>query len=527
MSRIPLGLAALLCGAWISVASAQTTGNPIPTSAPIASWTIELADVVTIPDSAGLPPRLEDLVWNETTGLAYVIDQRGTIHSFPLPSASPVASVFLDLDAAVGDLFIANEAGVRAMAFHPDFGDPTAPGFRKLYVTFSRTAQALPVGGPVDFASPSGVDHRTVLAEWTLLPSGEVDPASYRELMRIAQPFVNHDGGDLGFDPRRSPGDADYGLLYLALGDGGSFGDPFGLAQDIDTTPTAYPHGKILRIDPLQAGTAPYSVPASNPFFGQPDRIEEIWAYGFRNPHKFFWDRVSGRLLVSDIGQGVVEEIDLVRRGQNHGWDGREGAYTYVNGSSVSPLPPEHPNDDFAYPVAQYDHVQNGLTGNAAIVAGPVYRGASIPALTGTMFFADFATSPGPIFAVHVNQLLERNAFGAIGALEDGRLAPYQEVRIRDGGVDKTFRDFLRDATGNPFLSRTDTRFAEGDDGEIYVLNKQDGVVRRISAAPGHPGPSFFVPVLGGVGPALLLGGAVTLGAFAVRGRRPTPGGND
>lgn len=496
-------------------ASAQATGDPIATDAPIASWAIELEDVVAIPDSAGQPPRLEQLVWNASTGLAYVIDQRGILYAFDPAAASPVASVFLDLEVVVGQLFTANEAGVRSMAFHPDFHDPAAPGHRKLYVTFSRTAEAAAVGSPVDFASPGGVNHRTVLAEWTLFGNGSVDPTSYRELLRVAQPFSNHNAGHLGFDPRRQPGDADYGLLYVSIGDGGSGGDPLDLARDIDATPAPYPHGKILRIDPLAAGPAPYGIPPGNPFAGLPDRLEETWAYGLRNPHKFHWDRVTGRLYVSDIGQGVVEEIDLVGRGDDLGWSEREGAYVYENGTTVSPLPAGHETDDFVYPVAQYDHVGNGLFGTAAVAGGPIYRGASVPSLSGTMFFADFANGPGPIFAVHVSQLLLRDDFASIASFDGGRLAPFEEVRIRDSGVDKTFRTFLRDATGNPALSRTDLRWGEGPDGDVYVLNKRDGVVRRIVAAPGHPGPPRFVPGLGAVA-----AGALVLASIAGAARR-------
>ena len=492
---------------------AQQTNDPISTSAPVAAWSLVLEEVVQIPDSAGAAPRLEQLVANTTTGLAYVIDQRGTIYRFDPGVPSPVADVFLDLALAVGDLQSTNEAGVRSLAFHPDFDVPTAAGFRKMYLAFSRTAGSTPVGGPVIFDSPGATNHWTVISEWMLEPDGDVDPTSYRELMRIEQPFSNHNSGHLGFDPTANPGTPDYGKLFIAVGDGGSGGGPFDLSQDIDATPAPYPHGKVLRIDPLAVGAAPYTVPLDNPFSGIADRVLEVWAYGFRNPHKFEWDSLTGRMYVSDIGQGVVEEISVVRKGGNYGWNPREGAFVYVNGGNVSPLPVDHPNDDYLYPVAQYDHQGNGITGSAAIVGGPVYRGSQIPALSGTMFFADFATNPGPIFAVHVGQLVERDDLDDIESLSGGRLSPFEEVLIRDGGVDVTFREILRESTGLFGLQRTDTRWGVGPAGEIFVLNKQDGLVRRISGVIGHPGPPRVVPGPGLMGLFGLAGASIACGS--------------
>jgi glucose/arabinose dehydrogenase len=228
-----------------------------------------------------------------------------------------------------------------------------------------------------------------------------------------------------------------------------------------------------------------------------------------RNPHKFSWDRATGVMYVSDIGQGVVEEISVVRKEVNLGWNLREGAYEYVNTNGVAPLPAGHASDPYSYPVAQYDQNSNGLTGSAAIVGGSVYRGSAIPQLKGQYFFADFSNNPGPFFAVHVSDLVERDDFSNIASFDDGRLAPFVEVRIREGGADKTFRQFLRDANANPGLNRTDTRWGVGPDGEIYVLNKHDGRVRRIAGVVDFPDPE--VPALPGWGlliPAVLLGGA-------------------
>ena len=506
--RIVFPVGALVVFGWLALppsALAQATGNPIATSAPVAPWSLVLEDIVTIPDSSGSAPRLEFLTANATTGLAYVIDQRGFVYSFDPAAASPTAMLFLDLTTAAGSLFTTNESGARGLAFHPDFDESGADGYRKFYTAFSRTAASVPVGvpSPIVFGSPGSTNHYSVIAEWTVLANGSVDPGSYRELMRIEQPFANHNAGHLEFNPTSAPASPDYGKLYIAVGDGGSGGGPFDLSQDIDATPEPYPHGKILRIDPLASVGAPYSIPSDNPFAGQADRVEEIWAYGMRNPHKFSWDVVDGRMLVSDIGQGVVEEISVVRKETNLGWNEREGAFVYENGSSVSPLPAGHASDAYTYPVAQYDHSGNGISGSSAIVGGSVYRGNAVPQLTGMYFFADFASNPGPIFTVPIADLVERDDFTNIANLDDGRLAPFVEVRIHDDGSDKTFRQFLRDAHTTPGLGRTDPRWGVGPDGEVYLLNKHDGVVRRIAGVANFP---VQVPVLSHWGLALLAG---------------------
>jgi glucose/arabinose dehydrogenase len=510
-------------------AHAQQTSNPIATSAPVASWSLLLEDVLTIPNSSGAAPRLEFVAGNASTGLAYVIDQRGFIYSFDPAAATPAAVLFLDLVTAVGSLTVGNESGVRGLAFHPDFDNVGTAGHRKMYVGLSRTAASTPVGtpAPVVFDSPGSTNHFTVIAEWSLQSDGSVDLGSYRELIRIEQPFSNHNSGHIGFNPAAAPSSLDYGKLYIAVGDGGSGGGPFDLSQDIDATPAPYPHGKILRIDPIAAGGAPYSIPTDNPFAGVGDRVEEIWAYGFRNPHKFAWDPTTGVMYVSDIGQGVVEEISVVGKEANFGWNEREGAFVYESTSTVSPLPAGHATDAFTYPVAQYDHSNNGISGSAAIVGGPVYRGSGVPELTGMYFFADFASNPGPIFAVHVADLVERDDFTNLTNLDGGRLAPFVEVRIHDGGVDKDFRQFLRDANSNPTLSRTDTRWGVGPAGEIFILNKHDGMVRRITGVVGFPDPPS-VPALRTRGlliPASSLAGIawVVLRRAGRRRRRPNP----
>ena len=128
-----------------------------------------------------------------------------------------------------------------------------------------------------------------------------------------------------------------------------------------------------------------------------------------------------------------------------------------------------------------------------------------MPQLSGTLFFGDFSCGSGPIFAVHVGELVEREDLSNLVSLDGGRIAPYREILIVEDGVHRTFRTVLRVASGNLNLCRTDLRFGEGENGEIYLLNKHDGWVRKIAAVPGHPGPPQVVPMLPAPAPLLLL----------------------
>ena len=452
-------------------------------SAPIAHWSFVLEDVVQVPNSVDGTPRLEYLTGGPGDGLAYVVDQYGPIYSFDPTDTNPSATLFLDPDDSVGSLYYSSEAGVRGLAFHPDFNTTGAPGFRKVYASLSRRSSSSPVGNPVVFGSPGDTDHYTVVGEWDVNADGSVNTDSYRELMRVKQPYRNHNSGHIGFNPSANSGDADYGMLYVAVGDGGSGSGPFDLSQDIDATPAPYPHGKILRVDPIGDSTNPYTIPADNPFSGMGNRVQETWSFGLRNPHKFGWDSVTGQMYISDIGQNNIEEISIGHSGANYGWNDREGTYVFPG---VSTLPGDHATDEYTYPVAQYDHSgTNGISGSSAIVGGTVYRGNQVPELTGMYLFADFATNPGPIFAVDVDDLIERDEFPDVSSLDGGRLSPFVEVEIRESGNDKDFRQFLRDVNNNTGISRTDLRWGSGPDGEIYVLNKRDGMVRRIAAVVG------------------------------------------
>jgi glucose/arabinose dehydrogenase len=300
-----------------------------------------------------------------------------------------------------------------------------------------------------------------VLIEWRANNAGRRGiPTSGREVLRAAAWDTAHNIDTPMFNPRARPGDADYGKLYIAAGDGGnrqSSPDPFNTAQDPGAA-----LGKILRIDPLASGSRPYTVPADNPFVGRAGFLPEIWALGLRHPQNISFDRGgAGTLVIIDIGQGNIEEVNLGVRGANYGWSLREGTFVTDRAGSnpLYRLPADDARYGFTYPVAQYDHSEG-----RAIAGGYVYRGAAVPSLVGHYLFGDIVN--GRIFHVPVADLVL------------GRQAAFRELRLFRGGAPVTLLGLVG-ATNN----RVDLRFGQDEAGEVYVMTKQEGVVYRLRPA--------------------------------------------
>lgn len=361
------------------------TGFPIAERIKPSDVSVDLQEVVS-----GLAAPVV-LVPEPGTGKLYVADQAGIVYR--IQSGQLVS--FLDVTDRLVPLGIRgtfdendyDERGLLGLAFHPDYDQPGKPGYGRLYTYTSE-----PVQGAVDFqvdTSPEPVDHQSVVLEWQAVPTLQlVIPNSSRELLRVDQPQFNHNGGALAFDQDQ--------YLYIAFGDGGSANDQgaghglHGNGQDLETV-----LGSILRIDPLLPDDTPvsrnsvsangaYRIPWDNPFVGI-DGIDEIYAYGFRNPYRFSFDRLSDMLIVADVGQDFVEEIDIVRKGRNYGWPIKEGTFKFdPEGLDLGqPLP----DPNLADPVVQYDH-DDGLS----VIGGFMYYGKSVPQLRSQYVFGDFST---------------------------------------------------------------------------------------------------------------------------------------
>jgi len=288
-----------------------------------------------------------------------VATQRGVIHIFENRQSVKKTKVFLDLERKVVYNDKKNEEGLLGFAFHPKYKHN---GYFFVYY------------------STRDASHTSVISRFRVSKDdpNRADAAFEEEVMRIKQPFWNHNGGTIAFGPD--------GYLYVGLGDGGSAKDPHGNGQNKATL-----LGSILRIDVDRKDEGlSYAIPRDNPFVGQPKARGEIWAYGLRNVWRMSFDRKTGTLWAGDVGQDLWEEINLIARGGNYGWNLREARHKFgKNGSGPSP--------DLIEPIWEYDHaIGKSITG------GHVYRGKRLPELVGAYLYADYVT--GKIWALRYDE---------------------------------------------------------------------------------------------------------------------------
>ncbi len=416
-----------------------------------------------------------------------------TIHELiENPDGTRTAQLFFDIDAAVRaatgglglDYSNATHGGLRGIAFHPDF---ETNGLFYTSVMEKRPTNSAGHHYLSDVPNPISAD--SVLIEWRVNAAGAVDPASYREVFRIGMPVFDHTIRQMAFNPFAKPGDADYGLLYITHGDGSVQSATAGGGQNADAL------GKILRVDPRVNGAEPYRVPADNPFTADPAMLDEVYALGFRNPHNLsFAKGADGRvhLIVTDIGRDNFDEINVVVAGGNYGWSDREGPLRHlasggiVNG--VAALAPNDADSDLVYPAAFIGH--DGGTGagfvGQALAGGHVISNGS--ALDGQFIFGDFGPS-GRFYHASLADLL-----GAKTRLDPSETpqalswATPSELTILYDHDNDDHTPGIAHANFNSLIgrNRSDLRFGQGEDGELYITTKSDGWVYVIknSIAP-------------------------------------------
>lgn len=307
-----------------------------------ASFDVELEEV-----AGGFENPLYVTTAGDDSERLFVVEQGGTIRI--VEDGAVVETPFLDIVDRVGS--DALEQGLLGLAFAPNYAES---GF--FYVNYT------------------DLDGNTVVSRFTVTDDPNVaDPASESVILQQEQPFANHNGGGVVFGPD--------GYLYIGLGDGGSGGDPNGNGQNLMSW-----LGKMLRIDvepaQVEAGNA-YAIPDDNPFVGQADAMPEIWAFGLRNPWRFSFDRETGDLWIGDVGQGEIEEIDLLPANEgaiNLGWNILEGTSCFVT--------PDCDPSSYTAPVFEYTHDEGGCS----VTGGYVYRGEQMPDLQGAYIFADFCS---------------------------------------------------------------------------------------------------------------------------------------
>lgn len=430
--------------------------DPIPQKINLSNLLVELEQVAQFPASsmAGEMPatRITKLDFDPSKGVLFVNDLRGKLYK--LIRGKPI--VYMDLKKLFHAFTDAPGLGTGfgSFEFHPGFATNGI---------FYTTHTELPGSGKADFtyADSIKVTVQWVLTEWkSKNAAAEKFSGTSKELMRVNMVSGAHGIQEITFNTSATQGDSDYGLLYIGVGDGASVQEGYSFI----------PHSKksvwgtVLRINPSGSNSAngKYGIPDDNPFVDDNDSgvVKEIYAFGFRNPHRITWTQ-SGEMLVSNIGQANIEAIDLIKAGHDYGWPIREGQFVFNprgNFNNVYPLPVNDSSYNITYPVAEFDHDE----GNA-ITGGYEYLGNSIPQLRGKFLFGDIPS--GRLFYINTADI------------KQGSLSVVKEWKIT---MDGSLRS-LKQICGQ--CDRVDLRFGRDSKGEMYLLTKNDGRLYKIVAA--------------------------------------------
>ncbi len=414
-----------LCAACIIFSAAGCK----PKSEP--AYTLQLKRIaggLTHPTALAAPP--------DGSGRLFITEQKGIIKIIKT-DGSAAAEPFLDIKSRMVKLTSAyDESGLLGLVFHPDYATNG-----RFFIFYSA---ALKPTDPPDFHSNARVSEFLVSAA----DANKADADSEKVLLDVPHPQANHNGGQLSFGPD--------GFLYIGIGDGGNANDvgtghTEGTGNGQDTTKLL---GKILRLDVSGPGTA--AIPPGNPFAGEPDKKEEIFAYGFRNPWRFSFDRGGdNRLFCGDVGQSLYEEINIVTAGGNYGWNIKEGTSCFNKDKATEPLAscPDNGSsgEPLIDPIIVYGHPgDNGSITGRSVTGGYVYRGSAIAALAGKYVFGDWSSS----FIRPDGSLLI--AVEGVGGLWQVKTANVQYECGRAGKL------------GRFLLS-----FGQGEDGELYLLTSR------------------------------------------------------
>jgi glucose/arabinose dehydrogenase len=331
------------------------TATPVPSPTAMPTATPSPTPQTTPVDAISLEPILTEgllrpvYLTHAFDGRLFIVEQDGTIRIIQEGQLLPEA--FLDISERVGSN--GYEQGLLSVAFHPDYATAGQPGTGVFYVYYTdNNGDTVVSHFQVSESSPNLADENSEVI-----------------VLQVDQPYPNHNGGLLKFGPD------DY--LYVGLGDGGSAGDPQGHGQNKDTL-----LGSMLRIDVSQAGDG-YEIPPDNPFVDDPDARPEIWSYGWRNPWRFSFDRLTGDMYIADVGQGMWEEVSFQpgnsQGGENYGWNIMEANACFSAQSCDQ--------SGLVLPIFDYDHSKG-----CSITGGYVYRGEQFPELAGNYFVADFCS---------------------------------------------------------------------------------------------------------------------------------------
>ncbi|RAK38456.1 glucose/sorbosone dehydrogenase [Actinoplanes lutulentus] len=458
--------------------AAEAIDDPI-VEEPIASRLgLELTEYAQFPQSFTNPPLVDQrlnriarintiLEVPDGSGRRAVPDLNGNLYLVK----NGVPHVYLDVAATFAPSFFSGRGlgqGFGYVTFHPDFKR------NGLFYTI-HTEQAVLTTAVPDYQQSEATLFHGIINEWHATdPAADTFSGTHRELLRIGFAGQIHGIQEINFNPTARRGTAEYGKLYLAVGDGG-----IGV-RTTDPQNLTIPHGKLLRIDPsgTNSPNGKYGIPADNPFVSQAGAAGEIWSYGYRDPHRFSWDTATGKLYLGHIGEKTIEAIYEVRKGDNAGWSEREGSWVFDRAATnvcdrLYPLPADDAQNGYVYPVAAYDH--NPAPGwnctsdvGVAVAGGFVYRGNAIPALRGKYVFGDLVA--GTVFYTEVSEMRRGGPRATIHRLNLFTPAgePVRFQQLSSPG-----------APGDP--NRVDLRFGTDARGELYILAKANGKVWKVT----------------------------------------------
>ncbi|CAN1549079.1 Glucose/Sorbosone dehydrogenase [Spirosomataceae bacterium] len=423
--------------------------NPIPEPIKKSELTLKLKYLYTAPATSDKIPlaRINTMVvLNDATKKVFLSDLRGLVYHFSEKELKP----YLDFQKMVPEFIHVPglATGLGSYAFHPDFSQ------NGLFYT-AHTEKAHSKKADFGYADSVKVTLQWVLSEWkTANPESNIFAGKRRELFRVNMVSQIHGMQEITFNPHAKPSDEDYGLLYVGIGDGGSSENGFPFICDNPKNIWS----SVLRINPSgnNSQNGNYGIPETNPFKTDRQFAGEVFCRGFRNPNRIYWTP-DGKMIISDIGHINVEELNIGQKGLDYGWPYREGTFIIKPEANMKQVFDLKGNTkSYTWPSAQYDHDE----GNA-ISAGYVYSANEIVALKGKYIFGDVVN--GKILFVENKDL------------NLGQIANIQEFNLEIDGKIDNFRNICKN-------NKTDLRFGQGANGEIYVYTKTDG---RIYAVVG------------------------------------------
>lgn len=429
--------------------------DPIPERIMFGGLVVNLTEVTQFPVSSDSkkPPlaRITKLDFQPNTDDLFVDDLNGKLYK--LKNGKPV--LYLDIIKQKPKFIHVPglATGLGSFAFHPNFNKNGI--FYTTHTEPPRTVKA-----EFNYNDSVKATVQWVLTEWKAKdPASDSFEGTNRELFRVDMVSGIHGVQEITFNPLAKPGDKDYGLLYIGVGDGGcvEHGYPY-LALSKEKI-----WGTVLRIDPMGHNSAngKYGIPASNPFVKNKDSKlpAEVYASGFRNPHRITWTK-NGNMLVCNIGQHHIESVNLISPGKDYGWPIREGRFVidpHHNINNIFPLPADDSIYKITYPVAAFDHDEG-----VAITGGLEYWGDAVPQLKGKYLFGDIPS--GRLFFLNTADI------------QQGKSATIKEWKITLNGSPVT----LKDICGS---QRVDLHFGRDAKGELYIMTKADGKLYKLTSA--------------------------------------------